>query len=86
MRGGSLKRFKPDVGEQKGEGVKDVFRDILSDTWKEGVAGFKKKAPLRKRPYNTISGFQQGLESGIKRGVTNEVKRQATKRLKGFFD
>ena len=32
MRGGSLKRFKPDVGEQKGEGVKDVFRDILSDT------------------------------------------------------
>ena len=81
MRGGSLKRFKPEVGGQKGEGIKDVLRDILSDTWKEGVAGFKKKAPLRKRPYNTISGFQQGLESGIKRGV----KRQATKRLKGFF-
>ena len=86
MRGGSLKRFKPEVEGQKGEGIIDVLRDILSDMWKEGVAGFKKKAPLRKRPYNTISGFQQGLESGIKRGVTNEVKRQATKRLKGFFD
>ena len=86
MRGGSLKRFKPDVGEQKGEGVKDVFRNILSDTWKGGVAGFKKKAPLRKRPYNAISGFQQGLKSGIKRGVTNEVNRLAAKRLKGFFD
>ena len=85
MRGGSLKRFKPEVEGQKGEGIIDVLRDILSDTWK-GVAGFKKKAPLRKRPYNTISGFQEGLESGIKRGVTNEVKRQATKRLKGFFD
>ena len=83
MRGGSLKRFKPDVGEQKGEGVKDVFRDILSDTWK-GVAGFKKKAPLRKRPYNAISSL--GLKSGIKRGVTNEVNRLAAKRLKGFFD
>ena len=84
MRGGSLKRFKPDVEEQKG--VKDVFRDILSDTWKGGVAGFKKKAPLRKRPYNAISSFQQGLKSGIKRGVTNEVNRLAAKRLKGFFD
>ena len=85
MRGGSLKRFKPDVEEQKG-GVKDVFRDILSDTWKGGVAGFKKKAPLHKRPYNAISSFQQGLKSGIKRGVTNEVNRLAAKRLKGFFD
>ena len=84
MRGGSLKRFKPDVEEQKG-GVKDVFRDILSDTWKGGVAGFQKKAPLCKRPYNAISGFQQGLKSSIKRGVTTEVKRLAAKRLKGFF-
>ena len=32
MRGGSLKRFKPEVGGQKGEGIKDVLRDILSDT------------------------------------------------------
>ena len=39
--------------------------------WKGGVAGLKKKAPLRKRPCNAISGFQQGLKSGIKRGVTN---------------
>ena len=54
MRGGSLKRFKPDVGGQKGEGIKDVLKDNLSDTWKGDVAGFKKKAPLRKRPYNAI--------------------------------
>ena len=53
---------------------------------KEVSQDFKKKAPLRKRPYNAISGFQQGLKGGIKIGVTNEVKRQAAKRLKGFFD
>ena len=55
------------------------MRDILSDMWKGGVAGLKKKAPLRKRPCNAISGFQQGLKSGIKRGVTNRVKHQAAK-------
>ena len=81
-----MKIFKPDFGGQKGEGINDFLRDILSDAWKGNVAGFKKKEPLRKRPYNTISGFPQELKNGVKRGVTNEVKRQAAKRLKRFFD
>ena len=54
MRGGSLKRFKPEVGGQKGEGIKDVLRDVLSDTWKGSVRDLK-KAPLCKRPYNAVS-------------------------------
>ena len=82
MRGGSLKRFKPNAGRQKGEGIKDILRKILSDTWKGGVAGFKKKAPLRKRPYNAIRGFQQGLKSGIKSDKRSETSSsQMTERI-----
>lgn len=49
----------------------------MSGTIKGSIAGFKKQAPLRKRPHNAISGAKQGFKSGVKKGSkTNENVKQ----------
>ena len=51
-----------------------VLKDILNEMIQGSMAGFKKTVPIRKGPYNTISGAKQGFESGLKKGLKSELK------------
>lgn len=74
FKSGSLRRFKPDDYQGEGSRVRVVLKDILNEMIQGSMAGFKKTVPIRKGPYNTISGAKQGFESGLKKGLKSELK------------
>ena len=79
MKEGSRTRFLPD-SKQEGQGLEDIFMDVLGDTAAGGWGGLKRTYNPLKVPVNIASGVKKGFNRGIKRGLENEIQRQASKR------
>lgn len=83
MKRGSLRKFRPDGHQGDGSGLRDVSKDIMKETIKGGITGFKRNSLFEKDHTMRLGVPNRGFKSRLKKRLRSELK--TTERLKGCF-
>lgn len=83
MKRGSLRKFRPDGHQGDGSGLRAVSKDIMKETIKGGITGFKRNSLFEKDHTMRLGVSNRGFKSRLKKRLGSELK--TTERLKGCF-
>lgn len=83
MKRGSLRKFRPDGHQGDGSGLRAVSKDIMKETIKGGITGFKRNSLFEKDHTMRLGVSNRGFKSRLKKKIGEWIENNWT--TQGMF-